>query len=56
MKDISYKDFSDMEDDNKWQYVWNVLTNHFHQIREMKWWLRGVGLSLAAYFAKLIFF
>ncbi len=55
MQDISFKDFKDMNDDNKWQYVWNVLTNHFHQIKEMKWLIRIMTGGMVTYFLKIIY-
>lgn len=56
MKDISFQDFKDMDDDNRWNHVWNVLSNHFHQIKEMKWVLRAMGATWFGYLIKVMFF
>jgi len=44
---MKYEDFKKLPASMKWFHVWTALDNHLSQIKEIKWWTRGVGIAIA---------
>ena len=44
---MKYEDFKKLKASEKWFHVWTALDNHLGQIKEIKWWARGMGIATA---------
>ena len=45
---MKYDEFKNLKPSEKWFYVWTALDNHLHAIKEIKWIIRGIGMTIAA--------
>ena len=43
---MKYEDFKKLPASMKWFHVWTALDNHLGQIKEIKWIIRGIGLTM----------
>jgi hypothetical protein len=44
---MKYEDFKNLKASEKWFHVWTALDNHLSQIKEIKWIIRGIGMTIA---------
>ena len=45
---MNYENFKKLKPSEKWFHVWMALDNHLGQIKEIKWIIRGIGVSVGA--------
>ena len=39
------KEFENLKQHEKCTWMYMTLTNHLHALKEMKWWVRGIGIG-----------
>ena len=48
------QDFMKLPQNQKCLFMFTTLTNHISALKEIKWWIRGIGATIAAYAVNLV--